>query len=176
MSRKAYMAEYQKTHAVAIAKRKAAYYKAHAAEISINRAVYYRAHAKEYRKIHSDEILKREAERRKNPTFKLSHNISRGMHKGLKQGKSGRHWESLVGYTAIELKAHLEGLFRDGMTWENYGEWHIDHRIPKSTFNYTKTSDLDFEKCWALDNLQPLWAHDNISKGDRMEMSFHSGN
>ena len=73
--------------------------------------------------------------------------------------------ELLVDYTVTVLKAHLEKQFTEGMTWENHGAWHIDHIIPICAFNYESPGDLDFKRCWALGNLQPLWAEDNIKKG-----------
>ena len=96
---------------------------------------------------------------------KVNMNFSRQMRKALNGLKNGMSWESLVGYTVIDLKIHLEKLFTDGMEWENYGEWHIDHIIPVSSFVITSINDEEFNKCWSLDNLQPLWAKDNLSKG-----------
>jgi hypothetical protein len=58
------------------------------------------------------------------------------------------------------------------MTWENYGDWHIDHKIPVSAFNFSKASDIDFKRCWKLSNLQPLWAAQNVSKGNKLERPF----
>ena len=54
------------------------------------------------------------------------------------------------------------------MNWDNYGEWHVDHIIPKSSFNFSSKHDKEFKECWALDNLQPLWAEDNIAKSDKI--------
>lgn len=53
------------------------------------------------------------------------------------------------------------------MSWENYGEWHIDHIIPDSWFNYSSTEDDEFKKSWSLDNLQPMWGKENQSKGNK---------
>jgi len=58
------------------------------------------------------------------------------------------------------------------MTWDNYGKWHIDHVIPTSVFNFEKPEDDDFKRCWSLQNLQPLWALDNIKKGNKLEKPF----
>jgi len=74
-----------------------------------------------------------------------------------------------LGYTVSELKTHLESKFKDGMTWENYGQWHIDHVRPESWFSYDKIGDDDFKKCWSLENLQPMWAKDNIDKSNKYE-------
>ncbi len=83
----------------------------------------------------------------------------------LKGKKAGCKWEKLVGYTLADLMAHLEAKFADGMTWENYGEWHIDHIKPRSMFSYAAPTDPEFLECWALSNLQPLWELDNLRKG-----------
>lgn len=53
------------------------------------------------------------------------------------------------------------------MSWENYGEWHIDHVTPLSWFQYKSVTDEGFSAAWALNNLQPLWAEDNLSKNNR---------
>ena len=56
------------------------------------------------------------------------------------------------------------------MNWSNHGTyWHIDHIKPKSWFKYESTDDEAFIKCWSLDNLQPLEAQINITKGNRYE-------
>jgi 5-methylcytosine-specific restriction endonuclease McrA len=60
------------------------------------------------------------------------------------------------------------------MTWGNYGRhgWHIDHRIPISAFNFKAPTDIDFKKCWALSNLQPLWSHENQKKYNKLLKPF----
>ena len=68
-------------------------------------------------------------------------------------------------FTKEELFAHIESLFTDGMSWDNMSEWHIDHIRPLASFNFTSEDCEDFKECWALSNLQPLWASDNIRKG-----------
>jgi len=85
----------------------------------------------------------------------------------LRKNKAGRHWETLVGYTVHDLKRHLESRFKNGMSWENFGKWHIDHIVAQARFNFKKPEDKEFRRCWALSNLQPLWAKDNFSKQDR---------
>jgi hypothetical protein len=83
--------------------------------------------------------------------------------------RKGESYLKKLGYTLQELKQHLEDQFQPGMSWDNYGKhgWHIDHRIPDSWFNYSSIHDEDFKKSWALSNLQPKWAKDNLSKGAR---------
>lgn len=73
---------------------------------------------------------------------------------------------SLLGCTIEDLKSHLEKQFTKGMTWENYGKWHIDHIKPCSSFDLT---NLEQQKiCFHYTNLQPLWAKDNIKKSDKI--------
>jgi len=128
--------------------------------------------AKEWGRDNLDKRRIIDARRREDAGFRLSQNISRSMRQSLSNGKNGYHWEVLVGYTLDDLIKHIENQFQDSMTWNNYGEWHIDHVIPKSVFNFTKPEHIDFKRCWSLDNLQPLWAEDNMSKGAKLEKSF----
>lgn len=68
-----------------------------------------------------------------------------------------------IGCTIAELRAHLESRFKQGMTWDNYGDWHIDHIRPLSSFNLTDRAEQAMASHYT--NLQPLWAADNIRKG-----------
>jgi len=102
----------------------------------------------------------------KNPSFRINSNMSHNIYNSLKGQKSGRHWENLVGYTFEQLKEHLEKRFKPGMSWENYGKWVIDHVRPKVSFNIVSAECEDFKKCWALENLQPLWVSENCQKND----------
>ena len=73
----------------------------------------------------------------------------------------------LLGCSLDHLKQHLESQFQEGMNWENYGEWHIDHKKPCAAFDLT---DEDQQKeCFNYTNLQPLWAVDNIRKSDKFD-------
>lgn len=129
-----------------------------------------------YRIKHRDRVLAyakaRNDQLRKTAKGKLSDNFRRRINKSLRKTKNGRSWELLVGYTAQKLKKHLEKHFLPGMTWDNYGEWHIDHRIPITAFNYEKPEDIDFKRCWALENLRPLWAPDNRRKLNKINKPF----
>jgi len=80
----------------------------------------------------------------------------------------------ILGYSREDLTAHLERLFEPGMSWDNYGRggWHIDHVVPVSAFNYTEPGHIDFRRCWALDNLQPMWEAQNLSKGASLSEPF----
>jgi hypothetical protein len=110
--------------------------------------------------------------RNSKPETKLNHAISTAILTSLMRNKNGRHWESLVGFTLDQLKKHLEERFLPGMSWENRSEWHIDHRIPIAAFNFKTPDDIDFKRCWALKNLQPLWAQENRLKRDKIIGAF----
>ena len=101
--------------------------------------------------------------------IKIKHNIRTLLNQKLKRRgltKKNKTFNTL-GYSPDDLIYHLEKQFKDGMSWDNYGEWHIDHIKPDSWFNYKSTDDEEFKKSWALSNLQPLWARDNLSKNNR---------
>ena len=70
----------------------------------------------------------------------------------------------IVGCSPEFLKEHLEKQFISGMTWDNRSEWHIDHIIPLSS---AKTEDELYKLCY-YENLQPLWAEDNLKKSNKI--------
>lgn len=70
-----------------------------------------------------------------------------------------------LGYDVHELRAHLESKFLDGMNWNNYGEWHVDHVKPIEKFRQEGIADIAVIN--ALSNLRPMWARENIQKGAR---------
>ena len=71
-----------------------------------------------------------------------------------------------LGCSISELKVSFEKQFKPGMTWENYGEWHIDHVKPLSVFDLSDRKEL--LKAVHYTNLQPLWARENISKRNKI--------
>ena len=80
------------------------------------------------------------------------------------RGKAkAKHTLELLGCSIEFLKTYLEKKFTEGMSWENYGSWHVDHIRPCASFDL---SDPDQQKiCFHYTNLQPLWAFENQSKG-----------
>jgi hypothetical protein len=81
------------------------------------------------------------------------------------QSVSGRGCFSMVGCSVSFLRRYIETKFTSGMTWDNYGEWHIDHIKPCASFDLGKKDQL--LDCFNWRNLQPMWAFDNISKGSK---------
>lgn len=132
------------------------------------------AKAKEWRQNNPEKQREYVRKRLLSPKVRLSFNTSKAIRDSLFGAKIGRKWESLVNYTVDDLRAHLERLFQPGMTWENYGRygWHVDHIVPLAVHNFETPDDIDFQKAWALSNLQPLWAHDNLSKKDTLTSPF----
>lgn len=108
--------------------------------------------------------------KRADPTARMHGRISNQIYAVIKRGKNCRSAFELVGYTSVELNAHLERQFKRGMGWHNMGEWHIDHIIPLSSFVISGPDDPNLRRAWALSNLRPLWAVDNMRKGARMEV------
>jgi len=70
---------------------------------------------------------------------------------------------ALLGCSKEELISYIESKFKEGMTWDNYGEWHLDHKLP---FSAAK-NEREVEMLCHYTNLQPLWASDNVSKSAR---------
>lgn len=124
----------------------------------------------------------RNAWRRKN-RHKLTHHqkirqaLSSGLTKNLRRSKcyvvKSEKTMELLGCTLEFFMAYIEFQFWPGMSWDNYGHskdgslgWHIDHIIPCSKFDLSNPEDR--KKCFHYLNLQPLWAVDNMSKGDNL--------
>jgi len=109
------------------------------------------------------------AKRRQEPKHRLSARMYRAVRSAVKEFKVSTTKTIQGLYTNEELFNHLESQFTDGMSWDNMSEWHIDHIRPIASFNYDSTEHPEFKECWALENLQPLWATDNMSKGSVWE-------
>ncbi len=116
-------------------------------------------------KRHVYEYLKRL--RQENPKYRLDCSMGVAIYLSLREKKGGRRWEFLVGYTLKDLTKHLEMQFDENMTWKNYGSyWQVDHIRPRSLFKYTSPEDMEFKKCWTLENLRPLEKIANLRKGN----------
>lgn len=98
--------------------------------------------------------------------FKLKHNLRVRIKEYMKSKniKTFNKTFDFVGCTPESLREHLESGFYDGMTWDNYGERHIDHKIPLSSGN----NEEELYKLCHFTNLQPMWAVENIKKGSKI--------
>lgn len=120
---------------------------------------------KDYRARHNAQVLKfQKAKYSANPAFALNVRMRTAIGSSMNGQKRGRRWESLVGYSVVDLMRHLERQFLPGMSWSNRSEWHIDHILPLSMFKFSGSDDADFRAAWALTNLRPLWGSDNLQK------------
>ena len=130
---------------------------------------------KEYREKNIDNIrkTKRDYERNRkarDPLYKLISNFRTAIYQVLKESnvEKNKHYFDILQYTPEQLITHLELKFKDTMTWDNYGEWHVDHKLPITHFNIQEMGDSEFMKCWSLDNLQPMWGDENIKKSNKL--------
>jgi hypothetical protein len=100
------------------------------------------------------------------PLFRLVTNIRSRISTALaKMGFAKRSkTEQIVGCSFSELKAHLEGLFKKGMNWDNYGTWHVDHFVPLAS----AATEEEVIRLNHYTNLRPLWGEENLSKLARM--------
>lgn len=97
--------------------------------------------------------------------YKLTRNLRNRLYYALsfKEWKKNTHFAEYIGCSLEELKVHLEVQFKPGMTWDNYGKWHIDHIVPLSS---AKTEEDMYRLCHYT-NLQPLCARENLIKGNK---------
>lgn len=130
--------------------------------ISRRRAAFRRTNAAEI----SRRIASQRRERRKSNTgYVMTCRLRGRLTIALKKAgaKKAAPTFELIGCDTACLRVHIESLFRDGMSWDNIGKWHLDHIIPCSAFDLV--DPLQQKKCFHFSNLQPLWAEDNLSKG-----------
>lgn len=168
-SRKIYYESYKLKNKEKIKKRSAAWYLK-------NKESYRKKQNESYKKFYADNkqrLIKKSVIYNKkrydnNPTHRLCHHFSNRLRSSiLNKEKNRAFW--LVDYTKEQLIKHIESLFKEGMSWGNYGDWHIDHKKPIAAFNFTSYKSKEFKECWSLENLQPLWANENIRKGKKYE-------
>lgn len=103
-------------------------------------------------------------------TYRLQVILRTRFKRALKNNSKKESVLKLIGCSIDELKMYLEKQFKTGMSWENYGiyTWHIDHIIPCFKFDLSKLKER--EKCFHYTNLRPLWAKENLTRGDYDEI------
>ena len=159
---------YRQTNKEKIAEQRRAHYQENKEKIT--------EYQKAYQQANRDKITKRLAANEKkrmatDPAFKMKKRVGKSVYQALKkQGKTkGGSTFSALPYTPQDLVEHLEKQFDEKMNWDNYGTyWHLDHIYPQSLLPFDNLEHPNFQKCWALDNLQPLEAIENIKKGNRV--------
>ena len=121
---------------------------------------------KNYKKVLDYQKKYKQEKYYREPIFKMMVCVRARVNSFLKEKnikKNNKTFE-IVGCSPQSLKEHLEKLFVDGMTWDNQGKWHIDHKIPLAS---AKTEEELYKLCHYT-NLQPLWAEDNMKKGSKL--------
>lgn len=120
-----------------------------------------------YEKNHREERNNRRRERRKNDNI---YHFREGIRNTIRRSFQRRGYvknskaEEIVGITMDEFKNYIQNKFQEGMTFDNYGEWHLDHIIPLSS---AKNEEEVIKLCHYT-NFQPLWAKDNLKKSNKM--------
>jgi len=120
-----------------------------------------------YRSENKEKINKKQSQYWKNYyksniNFKISHNLRSRLNSSLQNNQKVGSAVKDLGCTIDEFRFFISSKFIDGMSWENYGSWHLNHIIPLCRFDLCKKED--FLKACNYTNYQPLWAIDNLIK------------
>ena len=101
------------------------------------------------------------------PYFKVVCAMRTRISKLLRQKNADKNnkFYKYLGCNKLEFIDYFQKKFKEGMTWENHGEWHIDHIKPCASFNLL--DEKEQQMCFHYTNLQPLWAYENLSKGSK---------
>jgi len=110
-------------------------------------------------------MKKNERTRKVDILFRTKENISKLINQSLKNKgfKKKYRCEYILGCNITEFKKYIENMFTEGMSWDNYGEWHLDHKTPVSWGK----SEKEIYELNHYTNFQPLWMKDNLSKVNR---------
>ena len=143
------------------------YWKTDPEKMRKRRADAYRANPEHARELKRKSWKRNYRRRFNDPSLRLMANMRTRLFHALQNGtKKATKTRALIGCTVHELMTHLEGQFKPGMSWANYGKWHVDHRLPVSSFDLLNPEAQ--RACFHYTNLQPLWAVENIRKSDKL--------
>ena len=119
-------------------------------------------------RVRAVDLAGKKRRRKTDPAFKILCLLRRRVLYAIKGTDKSAPTMELLGCTAEHAKQHLENQFTEGMTWNNHGfhGWHVDHIMPCASFDMTDPEQQ--KECFHYTNLQPLWAKDNLIKGDRI--------
>ena len=166
--------QYRESHKEQHKKSSKKYREAHKEKFQILAKKYQETHKEElklyqkkYHSEHREEInLKAKQRRQKDINYKLGWYLRARVRSALIRNSKLGTTSELLGCDIEFLKKYLESQFKNGMSWSNYGDWHIDHKLPCISFDLSKKSEQ--LKCFHYTNLQPLWAIDNWHKHDNI--------
>jgi hypothetical protein len=156
--------EYEALNKEKIAARKAKYYKENRKKILRQTSLYEELNRK---KVNERKRKYQHNKRQKNPKYALSCRLRARFNSALRRRKLSKKSKvyQMVGCDWEALKQHIESQFKDGMGWHNFNRIHIDHIIPLSSVN----TEEEMAALFHYKNLQPLWAHENLKKGAKIE-------
>jgi hypothetical protein len=118
------------------------------------------AYCRNWHKSNREYVNKKNREYLSVPIRMIRHSLRCRLGRLIKTGKSSKTM-AIIGCDLDLLRLHLEERFSPGMSWDNYGDWHVDHIIPLAK----ASTQEEVERLSHYTNLQPLWAKDNIVKG-----------
>lgn len=145
-----------------INEKKRQFYAKNADRLREERRVYYFENKSEERRRNNEW---KKNKRKSDPIYRIKLNIRARIRDYLKGSKIGKRTFEIIGLTPDEFKKHIESNFTNGMTWENYGDWHVDHKRPLCL---AKTEE-EILMLNHYTNLQPLWGIDNIRKNRKYD-------
>lgn len=130
-------------------------------KVAANKKSWYISNPEKVRMMRKREML--------NPNVRLATGIRSRLRLALLAQGARRSSKTVVllGCTIPESRKYLESKFKPGMTWQNYGDWHIDHIVPLSKFNLS--SNQEQRIACHFTNLQPLWAKENLTKSTKSQ-------
>ena len=155
-------------------------YQANRLQILAQRKIYYESNrnaeierSKRYIKDNQEDVAarrRRNAARRRStdPLYRVVEALRKRVREAVKGHCKSARTLQLLGCSVERLREHISKQFKPGMSWENYGKWHIDHIRPCASFNLA--SGAQQRQCFHYTNLQPLWALENILKGAKWEV------
>ena len=161
------MKSYWELEHIEFKKKQKLYKKTHNGQIEQGKKDNREVYMKEYRIKNKVQIAKKHMEyltkkRKTDINYRLAENLRKRLNHALKGNTKFSSVLKLLGCSLESLKKHLESQFKSGMSWKNYGVWHVDHIRSCYTFDLSKLSEQ--HKCFNWKNLQPLWAEENCSK------------
>ena len=153
--------QYYEANKKAFAERNKQWHEANKKAIAEKRKQYYQANKEAF------------AERNKNrlktdPIYKFKYNVRRLIYNSFKRGTNQfskkAKTEQILGCTIEEFRKYIQAKFKKGMSFDNHGQWHLDHIVPLSI----AATEEEIIKLNHYTNFQPLWAEDNLSKSDKI--------
>lgn len=152
--------QYYKNNKEAVRKRQDNYYEKNRDAIN--------AYKSKWQKDNADRRKVRLSERYKNePNYRIAVNLRNRLLKAIQNNQKHGSTLEILGCSIDEFVSRLENMFIGNMSWNNHGTvWHIDHIRPCSSFDLSKESEQRI--CFHYTNMQPLFAKDNLVKGNRI--------